>query len=490
MQINPASPTNSSARWLALAGVGMGVLMATLDSSIVNISLPAFVEIFEASFATVQWVILAYILVITSLLLGAARLGDMLNKKYLYLAGLVLFTVGSVLCALSNQIYWLIVCRAIQGLGAVFTQALGIAIITQIFPASQRGRALGIMGSIVSIGIAIGPPLGGLILSVASWHWIFLVNVPIGMAALLIVYRFIPNLPPVRPDQQFDRWGGFLLFLTLGLYALGMTSGQQSGFGQPLVTFSLGAAGLGLVAFVLLESRISQPMVDLHLFGNLLFSMNLLMAFLVFIVMAGMFILPFYLQLVLNLSSSVIGLLMMVHPIGMGIVAPLAGYLSDRFGSRIISLVGLISIAAGCLALSTVKEGMTPLQFLPRTLLFGIGMGLFQAPNNSAVMSTVPPDRLGIGSGLLVLSRTLGQTTGLPLMGSLFSASVLAAGGLPAGTDITSAGAQALVGGLQRTYHIAAAFILTSTLIAVLAIWVDQRRKKLQTLTEPLTRLD
>jgi EmrB/QacA subfamily drug resistance transporter len=490
MQTNPPLRLNSSARWLALAGVGMGVLMATLDSSIVNITLPAFVEIFGASFATVQWVILAYILVITSLLLGAARLGDMLNKKYLYLTGLALFTFGSVLCALSNNIYWLIVCRAVQGLGAVFTQALGIAIITQIFPAQERGRALGIMGSVVSIGVALGPPLGGLILSVASWHWIFLVNLPIGLAALLIVYRFIPSLPPARPDQRFDRWGGLLLFLTLGSYAFGMTNGQQAGFDQPVVTLCLTAAAVGLVAFLLLESRISQPMVDLRLFRNVLFSMNLMMAFLVFIVMAGMFILPFYLQLVLKLSSTMVGLLMMVHPIGMGIIAPLAGSLSDRFGSRLISLFGLITIAAGCLALSTVREGMTPLQFFPRTLLFGIGMGLFQAPNNNAVMSTVPADRLGIGSGLLVLSRTLGQTTGLPLMGALFTSSVLIVGGLPSGTDITMANTAALVGGLQRTYHIAAAFILTSTLIAVVALWVDQRRKKTQTLTEPLARVD
>lgn len=471
-------------RWLALLGVGMGVLMVTIDSSIVNISLPAFVKLFNTGFAQVQWVVLAYVLIITSLLLGAARLGDMYDKKRLYTGGLVVFTLGSALCASATTIEWLIVFRAVQGLGAAFTQALGIAMITEIFPSSERGRALGIMGSIVSIGIAVGPPLGGLILGLASWHWIFLVNLPVGMLALAIVTRFIPNLPPSRAHQRFDHWGGALLFLTLALYAFGMTSGQQMGFGQPVVLASLVAAALGLALFLRVELRTDQPMVDLKLFTNILFSLNLLMAFLVFIVLAGFFILPFYLELVLGFPSTLVGVLMMVHPIGMGVIAPLAGALSDRFGSRVISLAGLLVIVAGCLALSTVQTGLSPLEFFPRTLLLGVGMGLFQAPNNSAVMGIIPRERLGIGSGLLVLSRTLGQTTGLPLMGTLFTASVLASARLPAGTEITAAASAALVSGIQMTYRIAAGVVLVSTLIAVLALAIDQRRKKEKKLAE------
>ncbi|MEN4011515.1 MAG: MFS transporter [Bellilinea sp.] len=468
---------------MALIGVGMGVLMVTIDASIVNISLPALSQIFNTRFAAVQWVVLAYILVITSLLLGAARLGDMHNKKHLYTGGLVIFTLGSALCASAATINGLIAFRAVQGFGAVFTQALGIAMITEIFPANERGRALGIVGSIVSIGIAIGPPLGGLILELASWQWIFLVNLPVGVLALAIVARFIPNLPPARSHQTFDRLGGILLFLTLALYALGMTSGQGIGFGAPVVIAALVAAGLGLALFLLVESRVAQPMVDLKLFSNTLFSMNLLMAFLVFIVMAGFFILPFYLQLVLGFSATLVGALMMVHPIGMGVVAPLAGALSDRFGSRVISLAGLLVIIAGCLALSTVTENMSPMEFFPRTLLLGIGMGLFQAPNNNAVMGTVPRERLGIGSGLLVLSRTLGQTTGLPLMGALFTASVLSAAGLPPGMEITAAGSAALLSGFQATYRIAAAVVFTATIVAVLALVIARRQKKQKILT-------
>lgn len=466
------------ARWLALSGVGLGVLMATLDSSIVNISLPTLVTIFDTDFSTVQWVVLSYILVITTLLLGAARLGDLINKKRLYLAGLLLFTIGSGLCALSPGIYWLIAFRAIQGLGAAFTQALGIAIITETFPSSERGRALGVMGSVVSVGIALGPPLGGLILSLVDWHWIFLVNLPIGALAILIVTRYIPSSAPARPGEKFDLPGALLLFFTLGLYALGMTFGQRVGFDQTSVRLALTAAGVGLAVLIIIENRSRHPMIDLKLFRNSLFSMNLLMAFLLFIVLAGNFILPFYLELVEGYPTAWVGLLLMVNPLGMGILAPLAGALSDRFGSRVISLVGLILIIVGCLAISTLRAGMTPLEFILRTLPFGAGMGFFQAPNNSAVMSTVPKNRLGIGSGLLVLSRTLGQTSGLPLMGAVFTAQVLSASGQPAGTDITALAPADLVAGIQGTYQIAAAIILVSTLVAVLALWVDNRRKK------------
>jgi MFS family permease len=171
-------------------------------------------------------------------------------------------------------------------------------------------------------------------------------------------------------------------------------------------------------------------------------------------------------------------MLMMVHPIAMGSIAPIAGTLSDRFGSRGISLIGLIVIVSGALALSTVREGMTPISFAVRIVLFGIGMGLFSSPNNSAIMGAVPRERLGVTSGLLSLSRTLGNTTGLPLIGAIFATQALSHANLPAGTDVTTAGPAALVAGIQGTYQIAAILILTSTGIAVVALWLDQRRKK------------
>ena len=429
-----ASSTN---KWLAMMGIGMGVFMATLDASIVNISLPTLVKAFNTNLATIEWVILSYVLVLTSLMLGAARLGDMFDKKKLYMGGMTLFVIGSLLCGLSPSVGWLIGLRALQGLGATFMQALGGAMITEIFPSRERGRALGIIGSIVSVGIAIGPPLGGLLIGLFGWQSIFLVNIPVGILTWLIVLRFVPTSKVGRPGQRFDTAGAFVLFSSLSAYALGMTLGQNEGFGSARVLGLIGLAVAGLALFIFVERRQKQPMLDLSMFRNLLISTNLLMAMLVFIVLSAAFILPFFLQNVMGYSTQIVGFIMMANPITMGLVAPIAGSLSDRFGSRIISLVGLVVIVFGCLAMGTLHEGLGPVGIILRLAPLGLGFGLFQSPNNSAIMGASPRERLGVASGLTSLSRTLGNTTGLPLIGSIFTAQVLASGGLSSGADVT-----------------------------------------------------
>ena len=455
--------------------------MATLDTSIVNISLPTLADYFDTDFATIQWVVLAYGLVITSLMLSVARLGDMLPKKRIYQTGLVLFILSSCLCGLAPSVGWLIAFRALQGLGGTMMQALGMAMVTEIFPASERGRALGTMGAVVSVGIAVGPPLGGLLIGLVGWQSVFWVNLPVGLITAFFVWRFVPDLRSARPGQRFDVAGAAILMAVLVVYAGGMTRGQSIGFSSPLVLGLLVAAGLGLLVFLAVERKAPQPMVDLKLFGNPLFSINLLMGFLVFLVLAGGFILPFLLQNVLGYSTQMVGLLMMSNPIAMGLVSPVAGTLSDRFGSRVISLIGLLVLVVGCLVMSTLRTGVTPLGIVVRLIPFGIGFGLFQSPNNSSIMGSAPRERLGVASGLIGLSRTLGNSSGLPLMGSIYGAFVLAAANLPTGTDVNTAPAQAVVVGIQGTYLIAAAGIFLSTLLAVLALWVDARRKARQT---------
>ncbi len=472
-------PPLSSRKWWAMLGIGLGVLMSTLDSSIVNVSLPTLVAQLHTDFATIQWIILSYLLVITSLMLGVARLGDMHGKKKLYTAGLALFTFGSLLCGVSPSVGWLIGFRALQGLGAVMMQALGTAIITEVFPSSERGRALGIIGGIVSVGIALGPAIGGILIGLVGWRSVFLVNVPVGLITALVVARFVPSSVPGRADQRFDATGALILLVTLICYALGMTLGQRWGFSDGRTLTLLGVTAVGLVAFLIVEARVSQPMIDLRLFGNVLFSLNLLMGFLVFIMLAGTFILPFFLELVQGYPTEQVGLFMMVMPVSMGLVAPGAGALSDRFGSRGISLTGLLIVIGGCLSISTLHAEATPLGYVLRLVPLGIGFGMFQSPNNSAIMGTAPRQQLGVASGLLSLSRTLGQTSGLPLMGAIFTAQVLRVENLAAGADITDTSAAALVGGVTSTFRLAAFIILAATVLAALALWIDGRRNKI-----------
>jgi EmrB/QacA subfamily drug resistance transporter len=473
----PADDADSR-KWWSMFGIGLGVLMSTLDSSIVNIALPTLVVQLDTTFPVIQWVVLSYLVVITAAMLGIARLGDMVGKKRVYMTGLAIFSIGSLLCGLSPTVGWLIGFRALQGTGAVMMTSLSLAIITEIFPSEERGRALGIMGAIVSIGIALGPSVGGVLVGLVSWRAIFLVNVPIGVVAVLAVWKVVPNLAPRTQDRHFDLAGALIVFGTLAAYALGMTLGQQRGFQDGLILALLGLAVVGLVAFVVVESRVKHPMLDLSLFTDVVFGINLLMGLLVFIVMAGMFIFPFFLELVKGYPTAQVGLMMVAVPAMMGLIAPLAGTLSDRYGSRAISLLGLIVTAGGCLAISTLHQDVTVWGFVLRLGLFGFGIGIVMSPNNSAIMGTAPPDQLGVVSGLLALTRTLGQTSGLPLIGALFTIQVFAGQAITPGMDVTSAPAAALVRGVGGTYRIAAFIILGATALAALAMILDSRRKR------------
>lgn len=466
----PPHPPQS--KWLAMLGIGLGVLMFTIDTSAVNIVLPTLVKTLHTSFVTIQWVVLSYLLIITALVLGAARLGDMFGKKQLYLWGLILFTISSLLCGLAPGVGWLIGFRALQGLGAVFISALGAAIITEVFPNSERGQALGIIGAIVSLGIAlVGPTVGGLLIGIGGWRTIFFVNVPIGIIASFIIVRFVPSSVGSGAKQRFDWLGTLLLIVTLICFALGMTEGQNRGFGSGKTLILLTVAAISLVCFLVIEARIQQPMLDLKIFRNLQFSLSLLMGLLVYIVLTGViFILPFFLELVKHYSTQQVGLLLAVSPVLGGTIAPISGSLSDRFGSRIISLVGLVLMVCGCLLLSTLDAQLTQLGYILRVAPFGLGLGMFQSPNNSAIMGGVTRERLGIASGLLSLTRTLGQTTGLPLLGALFATLTITSAHLAQNTNVTAASAEALVYGVQGTFRLAA-LILGADAVLTAVVW-------------------
>ncbi|MCB8967020.1 MAG: MFS transporter [Ardenticatenaceae bacterium] len=459
-----------------MAAVGMGVFLATIDGSIVNVALPTLVRALNTDFATVQWVPLAYLLTLSTVLLSMGRLGDMIGKKPVYVTGFILFTLSSMLCGMAPTIYWLIGFRVLQAIGAAMTQALGIAIITEAFPPSERGKALGISGSLVSIGIVAGPTLGGILIDTFTWRWIFFVNLPVGIIGTLLTLRYVPYQRSANA-QRFDFAGAAILFGSLLTMLGALTLGQQWGFTDRRVWLLLGTAVLLLIFFVRSEQRVAQPMINLGLFRNQLFSINLLTGLLAFIAVAGVFVLlPFYLENMLGYGPRQVGLLIAAVPILMGVTAPISGTLSDRYGTRPIATVGLVILVAGYLAMSRFTTNTSLLVYILAVLPFGAGMGIFQSPNNSAVMGSVPPQQLGIASGLLATTRNLGQTMGIAILGAVWASRVMTAAGETISGGATAAPVAAQIAGLQDTFTIIA--ILISMALALSAYGLVQERRK------------
>ena len=465
-----AGEIDYSYKWYVMAAVGMGVFLATIDGSIVNVALPTLERAYNTTFPIVQWVVLAYLLTVTTLMLSVGRVADMIGKKNIYASGFVIFTLGSVLCGLAPSVYWLVGFRVLQAVGAAMIMALGTAIITEAFPSSERGTALGISGSIVSLGIVIGPTLGGLLIQALSWHWIFFVNLPVGILGTWMALRYVPAvLPGAR--QRFDFIGALLLFISLLSLLLGLTVGQNRGFGDPAVLGLLAIFAGGLAVFIRTELRQDQPMIDLRLFQNRTFSTNLTTAVLVFVCIAGTFILmPFYLENVLGYDPRQTGLMLAVVPVMLGISAPLSGMISDRVGTPIISTLGLGILLVGYLAVSTLSTQTTTLGYLLRFVPIGLGIGIFQSPNNSAIMGTAPRERLGIASGILAVSRTLGQTAGIAILGAIWSSLALsyAGGWIPGGA--TQAAPAIQVAALQATLLVASGIIAVALVINLWAL--------------------
>eukprot|EP01022_Parablepharisma_sp_SALTPOND_P015740 TRINITY_DN2253_c0_g1_i5.p2 TRINITY_DN2253_c0_g1~~TRINITY_DN2253_c0_g1_i5.p2 ORF type:complete len:489 (+),score=219.82 TRINITY_DN2253_c0_g1_i5:1700-3166(+) len=472
-------PAPEVRRNLALTGIGLAVFMGTMDISIVNISLPTLMRELKTGLAAIEWVVVSYALVITSLMLGVGRLGDMYGKKRVFLLGIAVFGLGSLLCGLAPNVWTLIGFRGLQALGAVMMQALGVGIVTEIFPAEQRGRVLGIIGTAVSLGLAVGPPLGGLLIGAVGWRAIFLVNLPVCLLALGVVSRYVPGDYKARDGQSFDTPGAVILFLALISYALGMTLGQHHGFSHGSAPVLLGASGLGAALFLWVEKRSSEPMMPLGLFANPEFGLGLVMGWIAFLILGGVVIMPIYLQVAEGYSPPQVGLFMLVVPVSMGISSPLAGWFADRFGPRLVSLVGLIFLVGGCLAVSGLRLHISPWEYILRILPLGLGLGLFQAPNNSAIMGAAPRHRLGVASGLTALARTLGNTSGVPLMGAVFSVYFLAAAPGADQSNMAAAPPEALVAGVDGAFKLAAWLGTSSIAVALLAWFLDRRRGRL-----------
>lgn len=465
---------NYSKKWQVLTSVAFGVFLATIDSSIVNISLPTFEKELNASFAAVQWVVLSYLLTITVLLLGIGRLADMVGKKKLYISGFMIFMIGSFLCGISARVEYLIVFRVVQAIGGAFLMALGPALLAASFPPEQRGQALGFNGLAVSMGIILGPTLGGVILSHWGWHWIFFVNIPLGIIAVVIAYQSLP-MDNTRHGETFDFIGAILLFLSLISLLFGLTFSQNFGFLSIQTSGLLVLFAVLLILFIKFENKVKQPVIDLSLFRNGLFRVNLITGFLTFIASSGtIFLIPFYLQNVLGYDPEYAGILMAIFPITLGISGPLAGWLSDKYGFRLLTVLGLSILSFGYMNLSRFSTQTTWLEFVILYLPIGIGMGLFQSPNNSAILSNAASNRLGVVSGLLAITRTLGQTSGIALISALWTYLVFRKTGYLV-EGATAAVSTIQVEGMKIVFLILGGMLILGTIMSVVN-WIIEKK--------------
>ena len=447
----------------ALAGLSLSMLLSSLGTSIANVGLPALAQAFTASFQEVQWIVLAYLLAITTLIVSVGRLGDVTGRRRLLLAGIFLFTVASVLCGFAPTLWLLIVARAAQGLGAAVMMALTLAFVGETVPKAKTGSAMGLLGTMSAIGTALGPSLGGVLIAGLGWRALFLVNVPLGILTFLLAHRYLPvdAQGPKTDRAGFDKVGTLLLALTLAAYALAMTIGRGR-FGWLNIALLLAAAfGAGL--FGLAEARAASPLIRLAMFRDPVLSASLAMSALVStVMMATLVVGPFYLSRGLGLDAARVGLVLSAGPLVAALTGVPAGRIADRLGAQRVTLVGLLAIAAGSFLLSMMPATLGLSGYIAPIVVMTAGYGLFQTANNTAVMTEIRPDQRGVVSGMLNLSRNLGLITGASVMGAVFALASATA-------DITTAPPEAVATGLRITFAVAAILIVVALALAVLS---------------------
>jgi len=450
--------------WVTL-NVSIGAYMSTLDASIVNISLPTIVRSLNTRLTAVAWVVMAYLIIITGCLLVTGRLSDLFGPRRVYLLGYLTFTLGSALCSFSPTIYFLIGSRMLQGLGASALMANGPAILTTAYPEHERGKALGILGSVVSAGFLTGPILGGFLVEHLGWRSIFFINLPIGAMGIYLSSKVLERAEPTG-KVRVDLRGALLLFSFVTALLLFL---NQMGKGlTPLVWGWLLLSLLCFSLFVIVEIQSPFPLVDLKLFRRRLFVASLGASFLSFwMAAAHSFVIPFFLQNILGFSPSKMGMLVFPIALTVMVMAPFGGRFSDRFGVRIPATLGLTLISLTIFSFTLLKPGASDIEILGRQIALGIGISFFNPANNSAIIGSLPREKVGLASSFLALSRNLGMVIGVAFAEMIvaFRLPVVASGQAEGGPSIE---------GIQDVWRI----ILIIGLTAILISWIRETHSR------------
>jgi DHA2 family multidrug resistance protein-like MFS transporter len=409
-------------RW-AVATVMVAVSMASLDTSIANAVLPTIAVDVHATPAASIWVVNAYQLALVACLLPFSSLGEILGYRRVYTYGLVVFTVASLICACSWSLGTLTAARVLQGIGAAGIMSVNTALIRFIYPARKLGKGVGLNALTVAVSTALGPTVAAGILSVASWQWLFAINVPLGGVALVLAARSLPLTP--RATHRFDLGSAVLNAGTFGLLIFGIGEGAHSASTLTTVAVLCGAAVLGAL-LVRRQLGLSAPMLPVDLYRRPLFALSSATSMCSFAAQGLSFVsLPFYFQTVLGRSAVETGLLLTPWPVMTGLLAPIAGPLSDKYPPAILGGIGMIVLCTGLLLMASLPAHPDSFAIVWRMMICGAGFGFFQSPNLKAIMSAAPPERSGGASGIIATSRLVGQSTGAALVALCFGISAM-----------------------------------------------------------------
>jgi EmrB/QacA subfamily drug resistance transporter len=408
-------------KWKVMFTIWIGIFMATLDGSIVNVALPTLTEYFKTNITTIEWVIMAYLLTITSLLMSLGRISDMVGRKPVFAGGLALFTIGSGLCAISTTEGQLIFYRVIQGIGAAMLMATGIAIITHAFPPQERGKAMGLIGTVVAIGSMMGPIAGGILIERIGWQSIFYINIPVGIIGTFMALSVLKKDEIIK-GQVFDIPGAVTLFISLISLLMALSEGEEKGWSSIIIISLFVLCLVFFIMFIIVENKARHPMMELRHFRNKLFAAANISGLISFIaIYSTILLMPFFLQNELGYSPQDVGIVFLAVPVVMSVASPLSGWLSDRTDSFLLSSFGIGIASISILSLSYMSSSSSFIDVTSRLAVLGLGLGLFQAPNNSIIMGSLPREQLGVAAGSLGTMRNMGMVLGIAISGAVFS---------------------------------------------------------------------
>ncbi len=419
---HPKISSHPSWKWFILCTVLLGATMSALDVSIVNVAMPTLKTTFGVSMSVIEWVAMAYMLTLTIFLPLFGRLADIYGRSKLYNTGFVVFSIGSLFCGMSSTATAMIVSRVVQAVGAGLLQANSVALITQAFPANERGKAIGIQGAVQAISMSLGPFVGGILIASAGWRSIFYVNLPIGVLGTIAALMILPPNQKLAKKERVDYLGTAFFASGLACIVLAFNEGVKLGWGSPTIITYFVAGIVLMTLFIFTELKVEFPLIDLQLFKNTTFLLGNITGMLSYYVLfAIMFLMPFYLQKVLGYSITMTGSLLTPIPLAMAVVAPFSGQISDKYGPRVMTTSGMLVSALSCLALMFMGTSVQTPLLIAVLVMLGVGMGLFTPPNNSAIMGSAPREKLGVAGGILNMMRSLGLIFGVDISGVIFT---------------------------------------------------------------------